>query len=227
MGMMSAGKESDRDTVILLHGIRLNKWSLFFVQRALKRAGYNALPISYPSTHKSLDDIADWLYQKHLGEDFWERNNKVHFVTHSMGGLVARRYLSKYKNQLSSSKVGRTVMMGPPNRGSEIADLLHRFLPYQWMFGPAGTELATNIQEQNNDLLYYETGVIAGSVSWLYPLSGLIIPGPNDGRVAVERTKLEHLTDHITLTTSHTFMVYRPLVHRQILSFLRHGRFGR
>lgn len=216
----------NQEAVILLHGIGLNKWSMIPVTRILKRAGYVPVGITYPSTKLSLDNIADWLSEKHLTPDFWNGYSKVHFVTHSMGGLVARRYLNKYRSTINPYKIGRVVMLGTPNFGSEIADLMVRYFPpYKYFYGPAGQELATHIQAQNIDTAFFETGIIAGSGSWLYPISSLIFHAPSDGRVAVEKTKLPDMKDHITLRTSHTFMIYRKKVHRQILHFLKHGSF--
>ena len=213
------------EAVVLLHGIALSKGSLFRVKHTLKRAGYHPVAITYPSTRMTIGEISAWLKKQHLTDEFWGSYSKVHFVTHSMGGLVARRYLSQFRYILPPHKIGRMVMMGPPNQGSEIADILSGFPPYRWVFGPAGLELSTGHQSQTADLLYYEVGVIAGKSRWLYPLSSLLIPRPNDGRVAVERTKLEEIKDHITLNTSHTFMVYRGDVQKQILSFLENGVF--
>lgn len=216
----------NQEAVILLHGIGLNKWSMSFLSRKLKRAGYDTLNITYPSTKLSLDDIADWLDASYMHPHLWEAYSKIHFVTHSMGGLVARRYLNKFRETLNADKIGRVVMLGTPNSGSEVADLMVKYFPpYKYFYGPAGQELATDIQAQNLDSAFFETGIIAGSGSWLYPVSTCVIKAPNDGRVAVERTKLPDMKDHITLKTSHSFMMYRKKVHTQILHFLKHGNF--
>jgi pimeloyl-ACP methyl ester carboxylesterase len=215
-----------KEAVILLHGIGLNKWSMIPVNRILKKDGYIPIGITYPSTKLSIDDIADWLSENHLTPNFWNTYSKVHFVTHSMGGLVARRYLNKFRTTLDPYKIGRVVMLGTPNSGSEMADLMVKhFPPYRFFYGPAGQELATEIQSKNMDAAYFETGIIAGSGSWLYPVSSRIIKDESDGRVAVEKTKLTDMKDHITLYTSHTFMIYRKKVHSQILHFLKYGSF--
>jgi triacylglycerol lipase len=215
----------NQEAVILLHGIGLSKWSLGFIKHKLKKAGYNPIDISYPSTKFSLDDIADWLNEKYLTPEFWGTSPKVHFVTHSMGGLVARRYLNKYRSTLPHHKIGRVVMLGTPNHGSEIADIMLRFPPYKWLYGPAGQELATSAQAQNTDTAFFETGIIAGSAGWLYPISSLIIKEKSDGRVAIEKTKLDNMKDHIIVKSSHTFMIYRNKIHDQIIYFLRDGHF--
>ena len=217
----------NQDAVILLHGIGLSKWSLTLAARQLNRAGYDTLNITYPSTKLSLDDIADWLDARYMHPHLWEAYSKVHFVTHSMGGLVARRYLNKFRETLPADKIGRVVMLGTPNGGSEIADALHKFLPYKWMFGPAGQELATTVQADSKDTTFFDVGVIAGTAGWLYPLSGLFFKGKHDGRVAVERTKLTDMKDHMVIRSSHTLMIYRRKVHKEIIHFLKHGNFSR
>jgi len=219
-------EQPNQEAVILLHGIGLSKWSLILIKRQLKNAGYTPINITYPSTKLSLDGIADWLAQKHLTPEFWNKFSKINFVTHSMGGLVTRRYLNKYRHALNPHKIGRVVMMGPPNSGSEIADIMVRFPPYRWMYGPAGQELATHAQSQNIDETFFETGIIAGTAGWLYPISGLFFKGKHDGRVAVERTKLPDMKDHIIMKTSHTLMIYRRKVHKEIIHFLRQGNFS-
>lgn len=216
---------SNQEAVILLHGIGLSKWSLSLTSRTLKRAGYDTINITYPSTKLSLDDIANWLHEKHLTSHIWDRYSKMHFVTHSMGGLVARRYLNKFRETLNPDKIGRVVMLGTPNGGSEIADALLRFPPYKWMFGPAGQELSTAAQSANSDAAFFDIGIIAGTAGWLYPISGLFFKGNHDGRVAVERTKLPDMKDHIVIRSSHTLMIYRRKVHHQILFFLKNGNF--
>lgn len=215
----------DKEVVVLLHGIGLSKWSLSLTSRSLKRARYDTINITYPSTKLSLDHIADWLNAKYLTPDLWDRYSKVHFVTHSMGGLVARRYLNKFRDHLNADKIGRVVMLGTPNQGSEIADAMLRFPPYRWMFGPAGQELSTTAQTNSKDIIFFEVGVIAGTAGWLYPISGLFFKGKHDGRVAVERTKLTGMKDHMIIRASHTLMIYRRKVHREIIHFLKSGQF--
>lgn len=216
---------ANKEAVILLHGIGLSKWSLTLIKLRLKQAGFDTMNITYPSTKLSLDGIADWLHQKYLTDDFWNSYSKVHFVTHSMGGLVARRYLNKFRDVLNADKIGRVVMLGTPNQGSEIADVMRSFPPYKWLFGPAGQELTTTAQSTSKDISFFDVGVIAGTAGWLYPISGLFFKGKHDGRVAVERTKLPDMKDHIVIRSSHTLMIYRRKVHNEIVHFLKQGNF--
>lgn len=153
-----------------------------------------------------------------------ELDGKLHFVTHSMGGLVARAYIRRHR----PGRLGRVVMLAPPNQGSEIADLLRGNPLYRAFFGPAGGELITEQPEQLSQLLGdvdYPLGVIAGDRS-LYPLSSLLLPGPNDGRVSVARTQVPGMSDHVTLPASHPLIMRNRRAITQVLHFLRHGQFA-
>jgi pimeloyl-ACP methyl ester carboxylesterase len=138
-----------------------------------------------------------------------------------MGGLVAAQYLATHGDR---EKTGRVVMLAPPLMGSEVADALHTLPPYHWLFGPAGQGLTTSARAVAMPS-YYELGIIAGTGGGLYPLGRAFIPGPHDGRVAVERTRYPGMADHLVVPTSHSFIMRKPEVHRQVLYFLEHGRF--
>lgn len=214
-----------RETVVLLHGIMRTSRSLRPLERALQKRGYQVLNITYPSTTKDLASQARDLYANQLDQKFWQSADRVHFVTHSMGGLLARQYLHDVRAKIASEKMGRVVMMAPPNGGSEIANLLHKLWLYRWLYGPAGQELTTMTQGQSISPVYYDLGIIAGSCGWLYPEAWLVLPGAHDGRVTVERTKLPGMKDHITLPVTHTFIMNKQSVHQQIFNFLEQGRF--
>lgn len=215
------------EIVVLLHGIGRTARSMNRVARFLDAHGYKVLNITYPSRRINVAAIADWLNNHHLTSDFWRNDDieSVHFVTHSMGGLVARCYLAKHRSIIPENKLGRVVMLGPPNQGSEIADILQGLKLFKLLFGPAGENLTTQSNINLNHAVFYEAGIIAGSSRWLYPLSSLLIRGPSDGRVAVERTKIDGMKDHITINTSHSLMMYRNDVMKYILTFLQQGRF--
>lgn len=215
------------ETVVLLHGIAKTSGSMKPVEEALRKAGYDVLSITYPSTKKSVRDIATGLREAPLDPSFWQAAETVHFVTHSMGGLVVQRYLDLYRKDIPQSKLGRVVMMGPPNGGSEVADLLQNMGPYRWYYGPAGQDLTTRSRKVAAVTPYYELGIVAGTKEWPYIVSAFVVPGPGDGRVSVEKTKMPGMTDHITVPATHTFIMDRSDVHRQLLSFLKDGKFTR
>jgi len=214
------------ERVVLLHGIFKTSRSMAPVTKMLSREGYETLSVDYASTTASLDSIADTLRATILHDAFWEQSAApVHFVTHSMGGLVIRRFLHKFKDTLPVGKIGRVVMIAPPNGGSEIADFVHQWPLYSRLYGPAGMELTTIAQGLPRDDVYYDLGIIAGTNKWLYLLSSLLIKGPNDGRVSVARTKYNGMKDHASVRGTHPFMMMRRDTKAQTIYFLKHGVF--
>jgi len=207
------------ESVILLHGIGRTRLSMRPLERALIAAGYRTENLTYPSRRLAIDAIADWLHPR-LAE-LWRHSTRVHMVTHSMGGLVAARYLATHGDR---EKTGRVVMLAPANQGSEVADALHRLPPYRWLFGPAGQQLTTS---SGSDAMppYYELGIIAGTSGGLYPLGRAFIPGAHDGRVAVARTRHPGMADHLVVAASHSLIMRNAEVQRQTLHFLHHGSF--
>lgn len=170
--------------------------------------------------------LRDFVYQRLQQTGIWSQDfQKVHFVTHSMGGLIVRNYLQSYQREIPINKLGRVVMIAPPNKGSELANFLKNFPPYKWIFGPASQELTTMVQSKLIHDLYYELGIVAGTCGWPYILGNICIRDKHDGRVSVESTKLNGMKDHITINSTHSFISWRPLVHKQILCFLENGKF--
>ncbi len=220
-----AQERSRERSVVLLHGIAKASGSMRSVEVLLKKEGYKTLSITYPSQKKNIDDIAAYLHEKYLNDAFWKNADEVHIVTHSMGGLVARRYLDNYKDDIPEDKLGRVVMLAPPNGGSEVADTIHKLLLYKWFYGPAGEELTSAVQSKNESTVYYDLGIIAGTKEWPYFVAAFIVPGKSDGRVSVEKTKLEGMADHVSVSATHTFIMNKKNVHKQILHFLKNAAF--
>ncbi len=204
--------------VIALHGIHRRARSLAALARALRGGGYEVLCLDYPSTSRCLEACADHIHPQVVAFDAGNPG-PLHFATHSMGGLVARVYATRHR----PANLGRIAMIAPPNQGSELADLLAPFAPYRWSFGPAGRELTT-AEASRLPVPDCPVGVIAGTRS-LYPLASLLIPGRNDGRVSVERTRLRPGDPHLEVTSSHPFIAADPRTHQAVLAFLRDGRF--
>ncbi|GGE39382.1 hypothetical protein GCM10007276_15890 [Agaricicola taiwanensis] len=194
------------------------------MERALAGQGYLTLNLDYPARRQALADLARGVHEPI--ERFSARvDGRLHFVTHSMGGLVARAYLARHR----PARLGRVVMLGPPNSGSEVADLLERNRFYRAYFGPAGSELVTPKTDALAAVLGridYPVGVIAGDRSINLISSLLVIPRPNDGKVSVAATHVEGEADHITLHTTHPMMMFNREVIRQTLHFLREGSFA-
>ena len=211
-----------RDGVVLLHGIGRGSGSMARMERALREAGYRTLNLDYPGRRRDLAGLADHV---EAASSRWiaRLDGDAHFVTHSMGGLVARIILARR----SPSNLGRVVMLGPPNQGSELADLLEKTVAYRRVFGPAGAQLTTRPPAALTALLGavdYPLGVVAGDRA-IDPVSWLLLPKPNDGKVTVARTRVAGMADHIVLPATHSLIMRNAAAIAATLDFLRDGRF--
>jgi triacylglycerol esterase/lipase EstA (alpha/beta hydrolase family) len=209
-----------KECVILLHGLARTDRSMHRLADALEKAGFFTVNYHYPSTKSTVEALAEEEIPKALC--LCPKNSKIHFVTHSMGGILVRQYLSR--NTLET--LGRVVMLGPPNQGSEVVDSLKSFPGFKLINGPAGMQLGTQKPNLPKRLpsVDFELGVIAGSRSINLILS-LILPWPNDGKVSVENTKVVGMSDHIVLPVTHPFMMRNKQVIEQVITFLKQGAF--
>lgn len=214
----------NNEYVVLLHGLARSGNSMETMQKALIEHGYGTCNISYPSTKYPIDRLAQDRVLPKIRECIPSGDAKVSFVTHSMGGIIARELLRKKPFE----NLGSAVMLSPPNQGSEIVDALGDFWLFGVIHGPAGGELGTGGQSTPNRLgpADFKLGIIAGDFSVNLILSQ-IIPGDDDGKVSVERTKLQGMSDFLVMPASHPFIMRNEDVIRQTLFFLGNGRFRR
>lgn len=206
-----------QESVVLLHGILLTARSMRPLEKCLKKAGYRVLNLTYPSRHYELEELAERIHPA-IAPFIASAEGPVHFIGHSMGGLLIRTYLDRYP----TPKRGRVVMLGTPNHGSEVADFLRRNWLYRRLFGPAGQQLCTG--STYKPLGAGDAGVIAGDFCW-NPLSARMIGKPNDGQVSVASSRLDTPHEHVVLRAAHTLMPRNKRIHAQVLQFLKTGKF--
>jgi len=194
------------------------------LSHALRRAGYRPIEVGYDSWGTSLDQICAGL-EPLLARIDREETESLHIVAHSMGGLVARALIQRHR----PSRLGKVVMLGTPNGGSEIADFLHRSRYLRPILGHAAPALVTHRPAAIEALfgpIDYELGIIAGSRPLMPTSATRLLPAPSDGKVSVASTRLAGAADHIVLPLSHSMLPYHRAAHRQIMHFIEHGQFA-
>jgi pimeloyl-ACP methyl ester carboxylesterase len=207
------------EAVVLLHGIFRSSKAMKRVQDRLEQDGYLVVPFDYPSTRVDIAASA-----KMLGDvvKSLEGVEKISFVTHSMGGLVVRSWLGGG----GDSRVRCLVMMGTPNKGAEVADILRDWHLYRLILGPAGQQLVA-----------HESGTIAKLPVPKIPFAVVaggkgddegynpLIPGDDDGLVAVSSARLEGAEDSMTLPVLHSFLPFNAEVIDAVSRYLKTGAF--
>jgi pimeloyl-ACP methyl ester carboxylesterase len=211
------------ESVVLLHGLAESSLWMMPAASALRMADFEPVLFDYPSTRHPIEKLADTYLKEFI--DTLENRETLHFVGHSMGAVMLRYYLQNYR----ISNLGRIVMMAPGNHGSPVLSLYKHHLLYETIMGHAGAQSAADedsFADQLPEFMPAETGIIAGCLSF-DPLATLTMSWPHDGKTTVEGTKLENMTDHITLPTGHDLMMFDPVAIYQAVHFLKHGRFSR
>jgi len=213
---------AQRDCVILMHGLGRTPLSMKWLEWTLERAGYQVVNFGYLSRRFNVERLAE----NYLDTAVVARSQvgRIHFVTHSLGGIVLRDYLAGH----AMTNLGRVVMLAPPNHGSELADRLKQSAVGRWILGPAGCELGTGASELPERLgpARFQPGVIAADGP-VHPWFYRVFSGPNDGKVSVQSAKLEGMADFLVVPGSHTWIMWRGDTSRQVLAFLQHGHFAR
>jgi pimeloyl-ACP methyl ester carboxylesterase len=207
--------------VALLHGILLSNAFMGPLALHLRRRGFKTFNFSYASRSHKIETLANHIFEK-LKEHDIESFDHIHFVGHSMGGLIIEELLQHHK----FGNLGRVVMIGTPHFGSELANALQNKSWYQRLFGPAGQQLTTHARENWADYRAdYPLGSIAGTTQPFYWPANKYFTGDHDGRVAVSSTKVPGMADHICLPFDHTALPFMPKTSHQVSTFLEKGAF--
>ncbi len=210
------------EAVICLHGLRRTKNSMGKIEKRLQKNGYTVFNRSYPSHKKTVEALSIEFLSPLIDIISKENFDKIHFVTHSLGGILVRQYLQN--NRLPEGS--RIVMLSPPNNGSEVTDLLKDWKLYQLFNGPAGLQLGTDslsIVKKLNPVKE-DIGIIAGNLT-LEPWFSIFIAGDDDGKVSTQSAKLTEMKDFLIVHEGHTFIAQDNQTIEQILFFLQNGVF--
>jgi pimeloyl-ACP methyl ester carboxylesterase len=205
------------EIVICVHGIGRTAWSMWRPVMEAALQGYRILSWDYPSRRGTTCDHAALLAQ-FLRERNITPSDTVHFITHSLGGLVVTAYLQRS----DAIKTGRAVMIAPPLGGSAIVDEGIKWPGFREFFGPAINELQTTTPATPTNAPHHEIAIIAGNKGQ-WPWSYLFIGEPNDGKVSVASTRVMNSKEHVTLPYDHTGIIMRRDVIDRAMRFIKTG----
>ena len=213
-----------QEQVVLLHGLARSSSSMNKMAKALSNRGYAVCNLDYPSRHHSVEVLATDYVAPAIRDCIKHPQQPVHFVTHSLGGIIVRQLIAS--GALEDMQLGRVVMLGPPNGGSQVVDKLGDWRLFKAINGPAGDQLGTadSALPQKLGKANFELGIIAGNSS-INPLLSLLIPGDDDGKVSIESAQLEGMQDFLIVPVSHPFLMKNKAVIEQTHTFLSHGKF--
>ncbi len=212
------------ECVILLHGLARTELSMHRMQRMLENIGYHVANVDYPSRDHRIEVLAPMAVEAGLAQCNGKPDTStIHFVTHSLGGILVRVYLTDH----SIAKLGRVVMLAPPNQGSVAVDEMVRVPGFDWLNGPAGYQLGKGPESVPLQLGTpdFDFAVIAGNRS-IDPITSAVLPDPDDGRVSVSDTRLDGMRDFAVVPVSHALIMQDRQVLRLVRNYLAHGRFN-
>lgn len=210
------------DCVVLLHGLNRSWRMMRPMAEALQDAGFTTVNVDYPSQAGPIEDIAPLAIGTGLKECRALAARRIHFVTHSIGGILLR-----FENERAPiSDLGRVVMLGPPNQGSEVVDITKDWPGVGVFGGAAGLQLGTGEDSIPSSLgpVDFELGVIAGTGT-INLLMSAMLPDADDGKVTVAATRVDGMDDFLIVENSHRYISQSDIVFRNTASFLKTGRF--
>ena len=212
------------ECVVLLHGLNRSWRAMEKMANALQRQGFTTANVDYPSQASSVEGLAPMAVDTGIEECRATGAERIHFVTHSLGGILLRYR----QGEEPIPELGRVVMLGPPNQGSEVIDRTKNWPGTKIFSGEAGLQLGTDPGSIPAQLepVDFELGVIAG-VGTINPFMSAMLPDEDDGKVTVERTKVAGMTDFMVVESSHRFIMNSDTVIRNTAEFLKTGRFSR
>ena len=210
------------ECVVLLHGLNRSWRAMQPMAEALRDAGFTTANVDYPSQAGSVEILAPMAVETGLNECRRAGAERIHFVTHSIGGILLR--YSHQQNPIPD--LGRVVMLAPPNQGSEVIDVTRNWPTTGIFAGEAGLQLGTDEDSIPSQLgpVDFELGVIAGSRT-MNPVMSAMLPNPDDGKVSVANTKVDGMNDFLVVKNNHHYIINSDVVKRNTAAFLRTGEF--
>jgi pimeloyl-ACP methyl ester carboxylesterase len=222
-GALEPKGSAPRECVVLVHGLWRTTSSMSTLAERLEKEGYAVVNYGYAWRDGAIPDHGDELARR-LPELVPASAPRVHFVTHSLGGVVVRQMVHDHAGEPPVDRIGRVVMLAPPNGGSELADLLRRNGIARWICGPSLSDLGTSSSDPPHKLgaVRFECGVLTGDQTIF---GGLVFDGPSDGKVSLASARVEGLADFLVVPHGHSLLMYAEDVQHQVVAFLRDGRF--
>lgn len=192
----------------------MNGWDMSLLARRLRAVGYATRRFSYPSILKTIEYNTDLLHQFLVDV----KDSEIHFVAHSLGGLLMRNLIGKYPDDVK----GRVVTLGTPHQGSQVAETMSRSRTGSLLLGKSIKSLLVKLPEGKPNP---EIGVIAGNK----PLgSGMLfvrLKKPHDGTVQLSETKFKKMTDYRIVATNHMGLLFSRSASKEVITFLKTGQF--
>lgn len=183
-----------KDVLVLLHGLLRSEVAMRPAQKFFESNEYKVVNLSYPSTDLPIEELVSEHLKPAIDDIELERGQKLHFVTHSLGGILVRYYLKHYPEEY----IGRVVMIAPPNQGTELAGIFSDSEWFNAKLSPAAKQLRNGDKSWVKQLgsVNFELGVIAGNynANWI---TDWLLPGDDDGVVTVESTKVDNMNDFL------------------------------
>jgi len=210
-----------RDCVVLLHGLNRSYRAMSKMARGLQEEGYTTANVDYPSQAATVEELAPMAINEGLEKCREAEAEQIHFVTHSIGGILLRYA----HNESPIAELGRVVMLAPPNQGSELVDRTKNWPGAELISGKAGLQLGTDEDSIPAKLgpVDFELGVVAGTGTISF--FSAMLPNPDDGKVSVERTKVEGMKDFLIVKNSHHYIMTSDKVIENTKQFLQTGWF--
>lgn len=214
--------QASPECVVLLHGLARTSQSMSTLEGALLEQNFTVANVDYPSRTNRIEVLAPNVIAEGIERCTAQSSERVHFVTHSMGGILVRYYLEN--NAIHN--LGHVVMLAPPNQGSEVVDRLSDVPGFALINGPAGLQLGTDSSSIPSKLgpVEYSLGIVAGKKTF-NPILSQFLPNPDDGKVSVESTKVEGMADFLLVDVSHPFIMADETVIGHVITFLKVGAF--